>query len=60
MLVTLLLVAVAACAFSLNASIIFNWASGHSAAWNLGFGAVLVLPGATALLLAVVLTVLKQ
>jgi hypothetical protein len=51
MFVTLLLVAVAACAFSVIASIIFNWASDHSAAWNLGFGAVLVLAGGAALLL---------
>jgi hypothetical protein len=37
----------------LIASVVFTWASNRSPAWNLGFGAVVLLVTAAALLLAV-------
>jgi hypothetical protein len=55
MLVALLLALLGACAFGFAASVIFTWASGKSALWNMAFGAALVLLGAAGLLLAVVI-----
>lgn len=57
--VTLLAVIVAAAVFALLASIVFNWASGKSAMWNLGFGAVIVLGGAV-LLLAIAVLLMRR
>ena len=54
-MMTLLAVIVLAAAFGLIASIVFNWASGKSAMWNLGFGAAIVLGGATILLVITIL-----
>jgi hypothetical protein len=51
---TLPAIAVAA-AFGLLASIVFTWASNRSAAWNLAFGAALVLATAAGLLSAVMI-----
>jgi hypothetical protein len=51
----LLLALLGACAFGYAASIVFTWASDKSALWNMAFGAALVLAGAAALLLAVVI-----
>ena len=45
--------------FGLIASIVFSWASGKSAMWNLGFGAVLVLGGA-AILMVIVVILMRQ
>jgi hypothetical protein len=50
---------VAAAVFGLIASIVFSWASNRSAAWNLAFGAALVL-GAAAGLLVAVMVVMRQ
>ena len=57
MLVPLLLALLGACALGFAASIVFTWASGKSALWNMAFGAALVLAGAAGLLLAVVIIV---
>jgi hypothetical protein len=46
---------IAATLFGLIASIVFSWASNRSAAWNLAFGAALVLGTAVGLLVAVVI-----
>ena len=54
-MVLALIVAVLACAFGLATSMLFNWASGKSALWNIGFFIVLVLIGAAVLLLALTL-----
>ncbi len=53
MLEEVLITTIAAAAFGLVASIVFSWASNRSAAWNLAFGAALVLGTATSLLAAV-------
>jgi|RhiMetStandDraft_4_1073278.scaffolds.fasta_scaffold1396904_1 XapX domain-containing protein len=53
MLSTSLVAAIAAAAFGLLASIVFSWASNRSPAWNLAFGAALVLGTAAGLLAAV-------
>jgi len=55
MVTSIVIAAVAACAFGLIASIVFSWASNRSAAWNLAFGAALVLATATGLLVAVLI-----
>jgi len=55
MFTTVLITTAAAAAFGLIASIVFSWASNRSAAWNIGFGAALVLATATSLLVAVVI-----
>ena len=52
----LVLVAVAsACLFGFITSLVFNWASGKSALWNMGLGAVLFIAGAVAASLGIVL-----
>jgi hypothetical protein len=48
-------VAMFACVFGLATSMLFNWASGKSALWNIGFFIALVLIAAAVLLLAVTL-----
>ncbi len=55
MLSTSLVAAIAAAAFGLLASIVFSWASNRSPAWNLAFGAALVLGTAAGLLVAVMI-----
>ena len=55
MYVTILLAIVAAAGFGFVASTVFSWASNRSAAWNLAFGAALVLATATGMLVAVVI-----
>ena len=55
MLTTVGLAIIAAALFGLLASIVFSWASNRSAAWNIGFGAALVLATAAVLLVAVVI-----
>jgi hypothetical protein len=55
MVTSIVIAAVAACAFGLIASIVFSWASNRSAAWNLAFGAAIVLGTAAGLLTAVVI-----
>jgi len=55
MVTSIVIAAVATCAFGLIASIVFSWASNRSAAWNLAFGAAIVLGTAAGLLTAVVI-----
>ena len=55
MFATILLAIVAAAGFGFVASIVFSWASNRSAAWNLAFGAAIVLGTAAGLLTAVVI-----
>jgi hypothetical protein len=55
MLPPLLVALVVACVFASAASILFTWASGKSALWNMAFAAALVLAAAAGLLLAVVI-----
>jgi hypothetical protein len=55
MFATILLAIVAAAGFGFVASIVFSWASNRSAAWNLAFGAALVLATPTGLLVAVLI-----
>jgi hypothetical protein len=55
MLEEVLITTIAAAAFGLLASVVFSWASNRSAAWNLAFGAALVLGTAAGLLTAVVI-----
>ena len=55
MVTSIVIAAVAACAFGLIASIVFSRASNRSAAWNLAFGAAIVLGTAAGLLTAVVI-----
>ena len=45
----------AACAIGVASSVVFTWASGKSAVWNIGFAVALVLAAAGSLLLALVL-----
>jgi len=53
MFTSILVAIVAAAAFGLLASIMFSWASNRSAAWNIAFGAALVLGTAVCLLAGV-------
>ena len=55
MLTSIWIAIIAAAAFGLIASILFSWASNRSAAWNLAFGAAIVLGTAAGLLAAVVI-----
>jgi hypothetical protein len=55
MLTTSLIAAIAPAAFGLLASIVCSWASNRSPAWNLAFGAALVLGAAAGLLVAVMI-----
>ena len=55
MLTTIGIAIVAAAVLGALASIVFSWASNRSAAWNLAFGAALVLGTAAGLLAAVVI-----
>jgi XapX domain-containing protein len=55
MLSASLIAALAAAAFGLLASIVFSWASNRSPAWNLAFGAALVLGTAVGLLTAAIM-----
>jgi hypothetical protein len=50
-----LVVAAAACAFGVIASLVFSWASGKSGLWNIGFAVFIVMASAGAVLLALVL-----
>jgi hypothetical protein len=51
-----LLFLVAVGALAAAASVAFNWASGKSAVWNIGFAVALVLMLATVLVLAIMVT----
>ena len=54
----LVLVAIAgACAFGFLTSLVFNWASGRSALWNMFLGAAIFLAGVAAASLGIVLFV---
>jgi hypothetical protein len=53
-----LFVAVLACVLGLASSLLFAWASGKSPLWNIGFFLLLVLVGASALVIFV--TVLSR
>ena len=55
MFTSILISIVVAATFGFLASIVFSWASNRSAAWNLAFGAALVLATAASLLAAVVI-----
>ena len=55
MLSASLIAAIAAASFGLLASMVFTWASNRSPAWNLAFGAALVLATAAGLLAAVMI-----
>ena len=44
----------AACTIGLASSLVFTWASGKSALWNIGFAIALVLATAGSLLLALI------
>ena len=59
MFAAILLAIIAAAGFGFAASIVFSWASNHSAAWNLAFGAALLLGTAT-LLWAAVMMAMQQ
>jgi hypothetical protein len=59
MLTSIGIAIVAAASFGLIASIVFSWASNRSAAWNLAFGAALVL-GAAAVLFVVVVIAMRR
>ena len=50
-MILVLCVAVLACAFALGSSMLFNWTSGKSPLWNIGFFIGLVLLGTSLLLL---------
>jgi hypothetical protein len=54
-MVLVLIVAAAACAFGVIASLVISWASRRSGLWNIGFAAVIVVASAGALLLMIVL-----
>jgi hypothetical protein len=54
-IVLLMLVVVSAGAFALASSMLFDWASGKSPLWNIGFFLVLILAGAAVLLLTATL-----
>jgi len=57
----LALIAVAgACVFGFIVSLVFNWASGKSALWNMCLGAVLFLAGAVAGSLGIVLLIRRM
>jgi hypothetical protein len=51
----LLFVLLGASAFGIAASVLFFWASGRSPLWNIGLALMIVLAGAAALLVAIVL-----
>jgi hypothetical protein len=59
MFASILVAIVVAAAFGLLASIVFSWASNRSAAWNIAFGAALVL-GTAACLLAGVMIAMRR
>jgi hypothetical protein len=48
-------VLIAAGALALASSVVFNWASGKSAVWNMGFAVALVVLLATVLLVAIMI-----
>jgi hypothetical protein len=52
-------VVIAASALALVASVVFNWASGKSAVWNMGFALALVLTLAAILIVAMMITVAR-
>jgi hypothetical protein len=47
-------------AFALASSVVFNWASGKSAVWNMGFAVALVLLLATVLVVAIMMTMARR
>jgi hypothetical protein len=57
MLTAAFLIAVGA--LTAASSVVFNWASGKSAAWNIGFAVALVLLLATVLIVAITITVAR-
>jgi hypothetical protein len=52
-MVPILLTIVSACALGIGASLLFTWASGRSAVWNIGFAVVLVVTVVAALMLTI-------
>jgi hypothetical protein len=49
----ILLTIVSACALGVGASLLFTWASGRSAVWNIGLAVALVMTLVAALMLAI-------
>ena len=57
----LVLVAIAAaCLFAFITSLVFNWASGKSALWNMWLGAVLFIAGAVVASLGILLLIRRS
>ena len=59
MLVPLVLAVLGAAVLGVGASMVFSWASGKSALWNIGFAAAVVLASAGILLIGVIV-VMRQ